>query len=551
MNLLAGNLLQSRWWPWRWDLRCPQVWLKSLCGMAVLFSCAQVLLFSFGRDQSIFAAVGEGILNGEMPYRERWDFKPPGIFLVYALAQGLFGKTMLGIRLLEVGGMLATAWLMVGLSRRFFADVRPGYLAAAIACWVHAQMEFWHSGQPETFGGFLTIAGIYLSTTLGSTDRRQWVHWLAAGACFGFAFLLKPPLGGGAVVCAAYLVRKQQLSGASLPRASMPLWLLGAGSVLPIALCAGWFLLRGAWPELRWTLFDFTPGYTRLSWGQNGIGALYFAFECTFFKHSALIGLGSLAAFIGAPLSGRDREGIALVGGVLAVHLSGIALQAKYYAYHFDATLPLAAIIAGVGWFKLWRPFARQGGGGVVAFAAVLFLVGRARIPVSDVPEGYWTRSWERTRYWFGLSEQRTREQLDERFHFVADFNLAADRLVAERIRSLTSPNDPIFIWGFEPVIYWLSERPPASRFIYNVPQRAQWQREYAQGVLLAELTTRPPQVIVVQHHDYFAFVTGDERDSKRSLEIFPELERQLQEEYTFVEQIEDFEIYVRQPSHS
>src|ERR687889_2081724 len=37
-----------------------------------------------GPDQALYAYVGERILHGELPYRDAWDQKPPGIHYVYA-----------------------------------------------------------------------------------------------------------------------------------------------------------------------------------------------------------------------------------------------------------------------------------------------------------------------------------------------------------------------------------------------------------------------------------------------------------------------------------
>src|SRR6478735_6906869 len=98
----------------REHVRDPDLWLEVLCWATVAFSAAQILLFSFGRDQAIYATVADGILHGRMPYRDVWDFKPPGIFLVYAGSFLVFGKSMMAPRLIEVIGLL----LMVLGSRR-------------------------------------------------------------------------------------------------------------------------------------------------------------------------------------------------------------------------------------------------------------------------------------------------------------------------------------------------------------------------------------------------------------------------------------------------
>src|SRR5690606_35161969 len=229
-----------------------------------------------------------------------------------------------------------------------------------------------------------------------------------------------------------------------------PFLVIGAGAALPLAVVGCWFWVKGAWSELAWTLFEFTPGYTKLGWSTNAAGGFYRALESAWTKHSAFIGIGVIAAGVGSAISTRDREGLGLVLGVLAVQLAGIAMQAKYFEYHYGASIPLLAFIAGLGWFKIWRAATREHAGGAVAFASLVVVLSMARLPVYDVPEGFWARSWERTKGFFGVSEQHSQLDWDRRFHFCADFNLAADRDVAEWLKAHSGVEDTAFVWGFE-----------------------------------------------------------------------------------------------------
>jgi hypothetical protein len=52
--------------------------------------------------------------------------------------------------------------------------------------------------------------------------------------------------------------------------------------------------------------------------------------------------------------------------------------------------------------------------------------------------------------------------------------------------------------------------------------------------------------VFVVQHDDYFRFVTGNDDDSHRALDDFPALAQLVQNEYEHRERIQDFDLYVR-----
>lgn len=528
--------------------RDPDVWLSVGCWGVVALSVLQVLLFGFGRDQSIYAVVGQGVLEGKMPYRDLWDFKPPGIFLVHALAQGALGKSMLSVRLVEALGMVALALWLRQLAGQFFGLRRVGTVGAALACLILAQLEFWHSGQPEQYGGILTVGALVLAARPESRHPR-W-RWLAIGALFGVAFLFKPPLGGGALVVAAYLLRREQQRGVRGLGLLWPPLLLGLGSLAVLAACAAWFAARGAWAALAWTLFEFTPGYTRLGWGTASLQSqLYYGAEQLFWSFSALLGAGFLAAVVVRPVHAREREGLFLVLGVLSVQLTGVVLQAKFFPYHYAASLILLGWLAGLGAYKLWRRALLLGAPGLAAFGSALVLLASMRLPVRDLSPDFWVRSLQRTRFLLRGAPSAEREALDRELYRVADYSLDASRQVGRELGRRVPPESSVYVWGFEPLIYWESGRRPASRYIYDVPQRAQWQRERARRELLEDLSRDPPAAIVVQHGDSFSFVTGSSTDSAQALEDFPELEVLLEGSFERTLQLEDFDLYERRPS--
>ncbi len=536
---------------WDGSLGDPETWLKAACWLVIVLSATQILMFSFGRDQGIYAAVAEGIVDGRMPYRDVWDFKPPGIFLIFALAQALFGKTMLGVRILEVTGLIATVFAFQRLGGALTGRRSVGLIAAAVAAHVHAQLEFWHTAQPETFGGYLTVWALALTVTHVAGPRR-WRRYAVVGVLFGVAFLFKPPLGGGALVCAAYAARHEMLTSGSRKAALKPFVVMGLSSLAPIALCGLWFVAKSAWTELYWTLFVFTPGYTALGWENSSVTGMYYhAFTEGFFKYSALLPAGVVAAIALLPAHFREREGVFLVVGVIAMHLAGIAMQGKFFPYHYGATLPLIAFVSAIGIRKVWSRCTRGGFGGVLAFFSFVGVLVVTRSAVRDVPGTYWQRTGIRMRALLSGQVLRDRKVLDKQLYFVADYNLQADRDVALELKRSTEPGDPVFVWGFEPAIYWISDRPAGTRFVYNVPQRVSWDRSRARAELLKDLDRTRPKMFVVQRNDVFPFVTGDTLDSRGALGTFPELMAVLQQRYELVKRIEDFDIYKKRVARS
>lgn len=523
-------------------------WFGRVAWAVVALAALQILLFGFGRDQGIYAVVGDAVLDGKMPYRDVWDFKPPGIFLVFAFAEALFGKTMASIRLVEVAGLLAMVLVFRRLGRTLFDSSNAGLAGGALAVLIHAQLEFWHTAQPESFGGMLTVFALALVTkdAISATSTRHRLAVAAAvGVLFGCAFLMKPPLGGGVLVCAAYLARAERLRSPRPVAPVLPVLAMAAGSFLPILLVAAWFWGRGAWSALQWTLFEFTPGYTQLGWHGTAHGLFLYALNEALVGFSYVLPFGIALAVFLPRTSDREREGLLLVAGIASVHITGIAMQAKFFQYHYAATLPLLSLVGGLGLDKGWRWVKKLGTAGPIAYSTLVIALMIGRVALRHNPGTFWERSWDRLT--FLATRAPSRAELDAKLYRVADYDLGLDQRAARDVARLSAPGERLFVWGFEPALYYFSERPPASRFIYDVPQRVEWQQQVARRALLADLHGRPPRVIVVQHGDVFQYVTGDALDSAAALNTFPELHALVDESYRFVESVEDLDIYRRE----
>lgn len=523
----------------------PELWLRVIAWVTISLSLVQVLAFSFGRDQGIYGVVAEGILRGQVPYRDLWDFKPPGIFFIYAGSFALFGKSMLAPRLIEVVFLFGAVLGLRRLGGVFFQSRTAGLLAGAIYVLVHAQLDFWHTGQPESFAGPLTIYALVVTTHDWGRKRRP-LAWIAVGLLFGLAFVLKPPFGGGAIACAYYLSAHRRREGASLPRAFIPFLWIGLASLIPILITGAWFWYKGGWPALSWTLFEFAPGYTELSWVNRSAGGMFFlALSEGFFGYSSLLAFGVVAAASIHPRAQGEREAFMLILGVLAFQFVGIAIQGKFFQYHFGASVPLIALIAAQGYLKLWRRIALGSLSGSVVFALFMILAASMRLPVNDTPEGFWHRNLLRLEYLLSGGRSLSRAQLDEKLHYVGGYNLDGAKQTALELSQHVAPGRPIYIWGFEPVIYSLSHTLPSSRYIYNVPQRATWQSQPARAGLLSDLRRNPPDAIVTQRRDAMHFVTGNPLDSTDSLPLFPEFESYLTARFVEYKSIDRFTLWL------
>ena len=523
--------------------------------LVIACSAALVLTFDHGRDQSIYALVARETLAGGAPYRDAFDFKPPGIFFVYAVARAMFGGAMWGVRVLEVGAMLLTALGLIRLGERWAGSRGVGVLAAAIASQIHAQLDFWHTGQPETCGAPLTTWGLVLAGRAydATSARSRRLLLFAVGVLYGISGLMKPPLAGVGAVLALFfaageVIRARKERRRPSVRALLePALVIAIGGALPFVITLAWFGAKGALGDLHQVLFVFTPHYTKVSWQNVSVlGMAYYGFEewLTRYSSTLLAGLGCLAIF-----GAKDDELVlvTVVLGALFVHVAGIVMQGKFFPYHWGATFPLTSLLAALGLAKAWRAARARGALVSVAFAGVFLVVASAKCPVPSFGESFFIRTGARLdllRHG-APDEQAAWDDLAS----VADVSASQNRAVAAFLREHTQGSAPVFGGVFKGAISDLAERPLASRYIYNVPHRAAWSAEPMQAALMRDLEARPPAAIVVEHHDVFRMVTGNDEDSARSLRTFPALEHLLEDQFDHAERIGDFDIYLRRPA--
>jgi len=505
--------------------------------VVVLFLCAQIITFGFGRDQGIYALVARSMLDGGMPYRDAFDFKPPGIFLIYAAARWLFGPVQWGVRVLEVAGLIVTVALVAKLAQRWWKQPAIGLLAGVLTALVHAQLDFWHTAQPETFGGMLTVAAV----ALAARADADFKHWLGAGLLFGCAGLLKPPLAGGGAVLACWAALGLQRKHGSWRTSAKPIgWVLLGGSI-PFATCTAWFAARDAWSALYAVLFEFTPHYTALSWrGRHFVGLLYDATTLWFSNYCSLITIG-LCLHLASWQHSWKKAGVGLLWSLIAMQLVGVALQAKMFAYHFAGIWPLAALLAASGWWRAWQWASRRSSKSLVAVALSFVIAGSLRTAAKDMPETWWLRVIRRVQ----LLSSGDVKQADALATLPGIIDASRNRTVARELAKRVPPGQSIYIFGFEPVIYDLADRPAASRYIYNVPQRVAWAAETAQAELMAELDQRRPAAILVAHGDRLPVVTGNDQTSHEALREFSALRRLLTSKYGKLKHLAGFDLYV------
>ncbi|KPL78431.1 hypothetical protein ADN00_06830 [Ornatilinea apprima] len=212
-------------------------------------------------DSAIFQYAGRGILQGQLPYRDLYDHKPPAIFYLDALGLALGGGSRWGIWTLEVLSLTAAGALCALYLRRFFGKV-PTIIATAAFL---LNLTFFHQGGnlteeyalPFQFGALLCLAW-------WSSGRRPRLSAFALGACVAAASTFKQPLGALAVSIGLFILL-ETLEKRDMRRLLPAVLWAGLGFT---AVWAGWFAFfafSGALPEFWEAAFAYNFALSGIS----------------------------------------------------------------------------------------------------------------------------------------------------------------------------------------------------------------------------------------------------------------------------------------------
>ena len=117
---------------------------------------------------------------------------------------------------------------------------------------------------------------------------------------------------------------------------------------------------------------------------------------------------------------------------------------------------------------------------------------------------------------------------------------------VAQYLRERIAPGDTLYIWGFRPEVYYLTQTRPATRFIFQFPLVAAWYpQDWRQQNVDTLWASLPPYVLVVQG-DFMPWVTGQDADSNTLLQSYTELNNWLIFNYERETQIGNFLVWKR-----
>ena len=419
--------------------------LVLLIGYAV-FVRLRLLTLPLERDEGEFAYGAQILLRGLPPIAEAYAMKLPGIYVAYAFLIGLFGQTLVGVRLGLLLVHLLTLLTLYLLSRHLLGRL-AGYTAAvAFVVLLNMPDVLGFAGHATQFVILFVLVGL-LVLMGGRADTFPTLgRVFVAGLLFGIAVTMKQSGALLALVGAAYLLT---LQGDLRTRLTSVVVLAGGGA-LPLAGIWGWLLATGVADRALFWNVDYAKAYATLMPASSALNALSKTIASEFAGPSLLVVLMFTLVGMTTPLWNKElRKRWLFVTGLPLLGFLAVIPGFYFRPHYFVQALPGIAFALGA-LVVAGRQYLPRVSGIVIASAVLVCSLG-----------------WQvlaRANEIFRLTPTELCQVTYAGNPFVEAIP------VAEYLQKRCAPGEKIAIFGSEPEIFFYSKLRSATGHIYMYP---------------------------------------------------------------------------------
>ncbi len=504
------------------------------------------------KDNSMFLYMGEGIINGDVPYRDNFDMKSPGIFFIYAFIAKVFGYTIRGVYFFDLLWALITSLAVWKLTKYLFGS-RVGLIAGFLYGFLYFTYgNVWYYGQAEAFSNLPIILGIYFLFL--AQDRGKNAFFFFSGLFLGIAFLIKFPLILGIIFLLLFVFLKEgEIIRTKEKAISFFMFLFGFFILfIPVMF---YFIFHNVLSKMIYTLFVYTPQYAQ---SMNSVYAGFlekitfslgeiFKFIVVYIAPAAVFSLFGIFGIFSNNFTNKEtgdgfhikqNRKLFLCGWYVLCFLN-VVIQRKFFEHHWIPVYVPLSIVSSLGMIYFFKNFKKHKKLFIVIsfctfiFSIIFFI--RVNCFYKD-SVNYLLGKMPRTLYFSRFG----------RFPSKYDFSPNTNEVLAGYIKQNTQAEDFIYIWGTHPEIYVLSNRRSASKFLMAHQLYCSWAPSKWREDFLRELNKKIPRLFIVTKGDFFPEVSGVLKDSWQQLKEFRQLNSFLADNYFLVKEIDMFSVYKR-----
>lgn len=470
---LAVSTRRSRLWQ-------VLAWVAIVAAFAALR--APFLSVPLERDEGEYAYIAQRALHGEVPYRDAFDQKPPGIFVIYTAIFLTLGQSTQSIHAGMALWTLASMILLYRLvSRR--GGPEAGLVAALALSVMTIDPSFLGNAANTEIFMILPVIGGLLCLVPREGRPHTW-RIVFAGALGATACWIKPPAVTDVTFMALWLLYLHLSEQPRRPwkRLAADAGLLVLGGLIVTVPVLLYFLAVGAWKPFVYCVFTYNAIYTTLDaprlrlWPQ------------LFWTHTVRPMVAPLWPFMILAVVGffhllrRARRDAVLFGGWLVFSFAGVCAGGHFREHYFIQTLPAAASLVGLATAHIARRRAGRADQKVRhAIAAGICVILVLSPVIAHRAEFFASNPLLIAHDLYGANP------------------FDSSPAIAREIREHTTPADKVLVIGSEPQILFYANRRSATRYILFYPLAAPPHRGLQRELdaTLREIAAADPKYIV------------------------------------------------------
>ncbi len=409
-------------------------------------------------DEGIYLTLGQGIRHGLLLFQQIHDNKPPTLYYLAALAHTVFG-----FRLLLMLVMIPTIYFFNRLAKKF---LNPKFAKfSTILFLIITSIPFIEGtiANAEVFMLLPTILAIYLFSqkSLGSNVPLKILIY--TGLLLGFAFTIKVPVAiEFAFLCLWLLIFSKDKVKKIL--------VFGISFISPILLYLIYFALKGALEPFLFAALLQNFGYLS-SWSAGTQHASVTSGGLVW-RGLFMVLLWIISFFLYQKK--KISKELLFISAWFFATIFGALLSGRPYPHYLIQVLPpLCLLVFYLVKAKFWVIFS------VLIFIFSLFQYKFYFYPVFSYYLNFYTHA-------IGL-----KKTVDYQRFFGQE--MPDTYRLADKVKSLTSSSDQIFVWGDQSYVYPLSDRLPSTKYVvsYHVADFNGY------NLTMSQLETVTPKVIV------------------------------------------------------
>ena len=449
-------------------------WEKILLVYGVLFVLLPSSPFSSPlamRDDGVFLYFGWRILNGELPYKDVWDHKPPVVYYINALGLALTNSSRWGVWFLEFIALLLAALIGYYLIKKSFGTI------SAVLCsflWLLTLLAIIGGGNlPEVYALPLQFGALWLAFNIDLRHLSSWRYFLI-GFIGAIAFLTKPTTIGIWMAIVLYITIKR-LKDRQVRQWIRETLIFITGSLALMVPMAIYFGAHGILPQFWNEAFYYNFFYVSSATGLlNRLAPLIYGIQ-----QLASIGLFqiSMIGYVLAVILVIYKKDIfekwlpLIIIGLIdyPIELVLVSLSAETYNHYYITLLPVLTLFAGI---VFWVCNLQIINWGILNKAKYIFVV-------TIIGIFFWS-------------------SIGNYISAVSNYKQIGGETAIAYIKSTTTPKDYVLLWGAESSINFSAQRRSPTRFVYQYPI---YQGGYVDGKMiqefLADIIKNRPNLII------------------------------------------------------